>query len=495
MAKSVTAFSTKMKNPQQLSDSNPLSFGTKASYGFGSVAYGINHSGFDYFLLLFYSQVIGLDARLVGLAIIVALVLDAISDPVIGYWSDNLRSRWGRRHPFMLAAALPLSLSYFLLWSPPEGWSQGGIFAYLLVLAVIIRTAMTFYETPSAALAPELSADYVERSSLISYRSFFGWTGGNAMTVLMFFILFPAMATETIADGRFNPASYELMGIIASIVILISILVSVFGTRSRIPYLRQPPPPRQLSAGLIFREISETLSSRSFLALFFAALLGALATGLAASLTFYFYTYFWEFTSIQIGLITMGVFLAAIIGFTLAPVVTRRMGKKVGAMSVGIVAFLGAPLPILLRLFDVLPENGTPFVFWFVFITGIIDLGLIICFQILYASMMADLVEESELSTGRRSEGIFFSAITFIRKSVQGFGLMLASLVLYLADFPSGAVAGQVSDETLWLLGVYYVPTIVIIWMSMIAVLSRYQLSRAEHEENLRKLALARAES
>lgn len=472
-----------------LSQVKPLSVGVKSAYGFGSVAYGVNNGGFDYFLLLFYSQVIGLDARLVGVAILVALIIDAISDPIVGYWSDNLHSRWGRRHPFMLAAALPVALSYFLLWNPPQGWSQTGVFWYLLALAVVIRTAITFYETPSSALAAELTDDYVERSSLISYRSYFGWTGGNAVTVLMFFFLFPLMATETIADGRFNRDSYELMGIIASLLIFTSILVCVFGTRSRIKYLKQPPPPRRITLITVFREIIESLSNRSFLALFIAALLGALATGLAASLTFYFYTYFWQFTSIQTGLILMGVFIAAIIGFMLAPIITRRIGKKMGAMVIGIIAFIGAPMPIMLRLLDVLPENGTPFVFWFVFTAGVIDLGLIICFQILYTSMMADLVEQSELKTGRRAEGVFFSSITFIRKSVQGFGLMLASLVLHLAQFPAGAAVEQVTDEVVWRLGAYYVPTILIIWMLMMAVISRYQLNRADHEENLRRLA------
>ncbi|MEJ2172618.1 MAG: MFS transporter [Woeseiaceae bacterium] len=483
---------TTLQRAGKPSQARSLPIRIKAAYGFGSVAYGVNNGGFDYFLLLFYSQVIGLDARLVGIAIIAALVIDALSDPVVGYWSDNLRSRWGRRHPFMLAAALPVTLSYFLLWNPPAAWSQAGIFWYLLLLAVIIRTSMTFYETPSAALVPELTEDYVERSSLISYRSYFGWTGGNAVTVLMFFFLFPAMATETIADGRFNRGSYELMGIIASALIFTSILVCVIGTRSRIKYLKQPPPPRRITVAMVFREIFETLANRSFLALFIAALLGALATGLAASLAFYFYTYFWEFTSVQTGLITMGVFIAAIIGFILAPIVTRRVGKKRGAMVIGIIAFAGAPLPIMLRLADVLPENGTPFVFWFVFTAGVIDLGLIICFQILYTSMMADLVEQSELKTGRRSEGVFFSSVTFIRKSVQGFGLLLASFVLHLAQFPAGAAVGQVSDEAVWRLGAYYVPAILTIWMLMMAVISAYQLDRAGHEENLRKLAAGR---
>jgi Na+/melibiose symporter-like transporter len=472
-----------------MADTKPLSIGTKAAYGFGSVAFGVKNGGFDYFLLLFYSQVIGLDPRLVGIAITVALVADALSDPIVGYWSDNLRSRWGRRHPFMYASALPVALSYFLLWNPPAGWSQTGLFWYLLLLAILVRTFITFYETPSAALVPELTEDYVERSSLVGYRSYFGWTGGNAVTVLMFFFMFPVMATETIADGRFNRGSYELMGVIASVLIFTSIMVSALGTHSRIRHLKQPPPARRITTLTVFREIFETMANRSFMALFVAALLGSLATGLAAALSFYFYTYFWEFTSIETGLITMGVFIAAVIGFVLAPSVTRRVGKRRGAMVIGLIAFVGAPLPIVLRLVDVLPENGTPFVFWFVFIAGAIDLGLIICFQILYTSMMADLVEHSELATGRRSEGVIFAAITFIRKAVQGFGLMFASFVLHWAKFPAGAGVGQVSDDAVWRLGAYYVPTILAIWLLMMAVISLYRLDRAAHEKNLRELA------
>lgn len=127
---------------------------------------------------------------MVGLALTIALVVDAISDPVVGYWSDNFRSKWGRRHPFMYASAIPVAVCFYLLWVPPRGWDHDALFWYLLVLAVLIRTAITFFETPSAALGPELTRDYDDRSTLQSWRSFFGWTGGNAMTVTMFLFIF-----------------------------------------------------------------------------------------------------------------------------------------------------------------------------------------------------------------------------------------------------------------------------------------------------------------
>ena len=93
---------------------------TKLYYGFGAVAYGAKSNGFNYLLLFFYSQVIGLRADLVSLGILIALIFDAVSDPIVGYLSDNTRSRLGRRHPFMYAAGVPVAIAYFFLWSPPE---------------------------------------------------------------------------------------------------------------------------------------------------------------------------------------------------------------------------------------------------------------------------------------------------------------------------------------------------------------------------------------
>ena len=95
---------------------NRLTISTKLAYGFGAVAYGVKNNGFDYFLLLFYSQVMGVDAPLVGLALLIALLFDAFSDPVVGYLSDNTHSRWGRRHPWMYASAIPVAICYYLLW-------------------------------------------------------------------------------------------------------------------------------------------------------------------------------------------------------------------------------------------------------------------------------------------------------------------------------------------------------------------------------------------
>lgn len=465
---------------------DPPSIFTKVAYGFGSVAFGVKNNGFDYFFLIFYSQVMGVDAPLVGAALLIALMVDAVSDPLVGYLSDNTHSRWGRRHPFMYFAALPVALSYFFVWNPPESLVGNELFPYITVLAILVRTLITLYEVPSSALVAELSDNYDERTSMLSYRYFFGWTGGTLMaTFALTTLLVP---TETIENGMFNIEGFGQFGLAAAIVIFTAIMLSATGTHSRIPYLRSPPPKQKITVGRIFRELFETLANRSFFALFLAALFGAVATGIAAGLAYYLNTFFWGFSTDQIGVISISVVISAVLAFAIAPVISRKYGKKKGAIGVGVIAFSTAPLAVFLRLIDVLPANGDPMLFPIVLTMTVLDVALIISFQIMMSSMIADVVEESEIRTKRRSEGVFFAAVTFTRKFVQGFGVVSATAILTVAQFPPGARPEDVSADSLFRLGALYVPAVFTVWMIMIGCLALYRIDRNKHEENLREL-------
>ena len=112
-------------------DGAKLTLGDKLLYGVGATASGVKARGLSAFLMLFYNQVMGLPAAWVGGAIMVALIFDAVVDPLVGQFSDHLRSPWGRRHPFMYASAVPLALALFLLWSPPGSWSKEALIAYM----------------------------------------------------------------------------------------------------------------------------------------------------------------------------------------------------------------------------------------------------------------------------------------------------------------------------------------------------------------------------
>lgn len=456
---------------------------TKLYYGFGAVANGAKSNGFNYLLLFYYSQVIGLRADLVSLGILIALVFDAISDPLVGYISDNTHSKLGRRHPYMYAAGVPVALAYYFLWSPPA-WDETGLFLYFVCMAVLIRTLITFYEIPATALVAELTDDYDQRTEMMSFRYFFGWWGGLTMAVMNYLVFLPEEK-----GGLEYVQGWSNYGLTASIVIFISIYVSAIGTHKHIPHLRKPPSSAPFSFTKTKKEIKETLSNRSFFALFVSALLQAVAAGVSTSLSIYFSRHFWELTTTQIGYMNLPYFFSAFIALLLAPRVSRWLGKKKGGMTVLGLAFAMAPMPYILRVLGLFPENGTDTLFWTLVVFNTVEVTLIIMSSSLIAAMIADVVEDSEVKTGRRSEGIFFAANSFAQKAVNGLGVVVAGQILAIIQFPTKAKPGQVPEETLFDLAYIYVPTLLFFYFFALAVLSVYKINREDHSENLRKLA------
>lgn len=463
-----------------------VTLSTKLYYGVGSVAYGVKDNGFSYMLLLYYNQVLGLPASWVGAGLMLALIVDAFSDPMVGYLSDNLHSKWGRRHPFMYAAALPTSLAFFFLWNPPAGLSPEQLFAYFICVAIAVRTCLTFYEIPSTSLVAELTDDYDVRTSMLSFRYFFGWWGGLTMAVLAYFFLLPQES-----GGVLYTPGYQTYGAIGSVIIFIAILATALGTHRHIPNLKAPPPKRPFEMRRTVDELKETLANRSFLVLFISALFTAMAAGVSTSLNIYFNSFFWELTTDQMGVLNLPYFLSAVVALFFAPQLSMRIGKKYAALIIAGIAFLAAPLPIALRLLDLFPANGTDALFYTLFAFGAVEVTLIITASILISAMVADVVEESELATGRRSEGVFFAARSFAQKAVHGIGTFTATLLLTWIDFPSDAKPGEVEPGVLQDLGLVYVPVLMLLYIAAFGFLTGYRISRESHEGHLERLSSA----
>ncbi|WP_442956732.1 MFS transporter, partial [Phenylobacterium sp. Root77] len=214
-----------------------LSVRSKVFYGFGSVAFGVATLGLSSAVLQPYlNRVIGLPALWVGTAIMATLILDAFIDPAIGQWSDKLRTRWGRRHPLMYAAAPLVAVACIAFWNSPADWPPETVGLYLIGMLVLLRLCVSLYEVPSQALAPELSSDYHQRTSLFSYRFFFGVIGGFGMNVVLYQVF---LSPEN--GGILNRDGYAQYGVLAALVMAASILVSAIGTHRHIPHLAAPP--------------------------------------------------------------------------------------------------------------------------------------------------------------------------------------------------------------------------------------------------------------
>src|SRR5258706_1815957 len=401
---------------------------TNLFYGFGSVAYGVKDHGFNILLLFYYNQVVGLPAFVVSLAIFIVLFFDAFIDPVVGQISDSFRSRLGRRHPFMYAAAFPVAISYFFLFNPPR-LGQTGLCFYLISVAIVVRIFISLYEIPSSALVPEMTEDYDQRTSFLSYRYLFGVAGGVAMGVVTFRFLLRPDATHPI--GQLNPAGYPLYALAAALVMVTSILISARGTQRFIPLFRLPPKTR-LTLRQTLHDMFASLSHGSFVILLIAAVFGTMAIGLSQSLLLYFNTYFWGLTSNQLAIFSFTGIFSAFLGPLVAGPLSKRIEKRRAVILFYVSFIVLSPSLIGLRLLGLLPPNGSPFILPLLFLERSLSAILGVATLILFASMIADVVEDNAVRTGRRSEGLFFSGMSFIAKILQGAGIVLAGL------FPSG---------------------------------------------------------
>jgi Na+/melibiose symporter-like transporter len=457
---------------------------TKAFYGMGSISFGVKDNGFQTILLPFYNLVLHVPAQLVGLAIFIALVVDAFLDPIVGHMSDNLRTRWGRRHPLMYLSALPVAISYLLLWNPPA-WSPHALFFYLIVVAIVVRTFITFYEIPSSALVPELTDDYDERTSFVGYRVFFGWYGGLTMSALAFLVFMHADATHTV--GQLNPLGYSHYGLTAAIVMFVAILVSAAGTHRFIPYFRKPAA-RPFTLMRYAREMFATLNNKAFLILLAAAIFFNLATGLVFALNFYINTFFWKFTNSQIGVLTLAAFVAVLLAFIISPPLSRRLGKK---LSAGVMFALGLTInstPLVLGLFGILAAKASVGLLALLFATTTVGSALAIGSSIMIISMIADIVEDSEIATGRRSEGLFFAGSSFIQKASSGLGLFASGLVIWVTHFPMDKLPGQIDPHIVLNFAIVYLASTVALYGIGFWIISFFPINRATHNENLRRL-------
>ena len=437
-------------------------------------------NGFSYFLMFYYNQVLGLPGALAGIAIFIAMMIDAACDPLIGFWSDNTRSRLGRRHPFMYGAAVPVAFVYYFIWNPPE-LSQFALFVYLTVLATLVRVFVSAYETPSTAIVAELTEDYDERTRLLSLRYLFGWVGGLTMAFLMWHYLM-------VEFGVTGHRTYETYGLVGSIAMLVAITLSASGLHREIPHLHQPPPRQRFSVGTILRQVGVTLSNRNFLALFMAGLFASVGAGVATNFDTYINTHFWEFTPEQVSWIVLALFASAALAARVSTGVTRRFDKKATAIGIYAISIVWSTGPVVLRLLEWFPANHSPYLFPIMVCHTIIAVTLIIMFGIVQSSMLADIVEESEISTGRREEGLFFAARTFAAKATSGVGTLFAGVALDLIHFPRGAAPGTAPADTVFNLGLIYGPLLMVFYLLALGSMCFYRITRSGHRDHLRVL-------
>jgi GPH family glycoside/pentoside/hexuronide:cation symporter len=453
-----------------------LSFWVKVAYGTGDWSEASYGTLRQIFYAIFLTDVVGLDARLASFAALVGIIWDAVNDPLVGILTDRMRSRWGRRRPFLLFFALPFGASFLLLWWAPPWHNQIALAATVTLAFMISDTFETLCYVPFSSLLPELTPDYDERTTLTSFRIFF-----NLLASLVTAVAAPAIIDATLVAGFTQQQGYLIVaGIFGGLAVVPFLLIFAM-VRER--YGAADRPQETVTFGKTLRTAWANVPFR------FATLIYMLnwITFDLVALVLPFYLLYWiaqgkmqtsvPFLGISLPL-ESAVFALLLVTATIAlPFwlwLSHRLGKHI-AYIIGMVFWAGVQIGIFL-----VRPGEIQLVLWMAFLAGL----SVSAAHILPDAMFPDVIEWDELRTGRRQEGIYYGVKNFVRKLTGALAIFLALQVLGWFGYqtpPLGATTFIQSPITLTAIRVLIGPLGAVLLFSAVITTWFYPLTRERH--------------
>jgi GPH family glycoside/pentoside/hexuronide:cation symporter len=393
---------------------------TKLSYGVGDLGLALTGAMLGLLFAKFLTDTVGLPPSLVAVAIFIGRAWDLVNDPIQGYISDHIHTRWGRRRPFLLFGAIPFGLTFLGLWWIPPIASQVWLTVYYSAMYFLFDTFATILFIPYVALTPEITADYDDRTSLTSFRMGFSIFGSLLGIVVPLLVL---------GGAAIPPEKSTSVFIIASALAVAStipFLIVFAGTRENVAHVQQEQPK--------LREIlSEMRGNRPYIIAVVIYLATILGFEVLIGSTLFFMQYKLQMPGIA-AYTTLTMFLSALAAIPLWNWVSKKLDKAKG-YAVAI-----ASLTIILLIFAFF-DNHVPIYLIFIFST-LAGIGLSAGHNIPWA-ILPDTIEYGEYLSGKRHEGIYYSFMALARKIASIFTLPALLLLLnwsgYVPNLPQQA--------------------------------------------------------
>lgn len=478
-----SAFNEKAAN---LARSKPLGFAFKAAYGAGAIANGLVSAGVGFFLLFYLTAVCGMSGALAGLAQLIALLIDAVADPAIGLASDRIRSRFGRRLPFMALSLLPFASSFALIFSLPSSLTGIAQFAYVTACLVFLRLSLSAFVLPFTAVGAEVTDDHRERASVVAYRLTFENVGILCVVVLGLGV-FMSGPTGLLQRSHYGPFGWS-----GAALVLITGVIAMGAVKAALPRLHDPGSLQPLSLASFAREFIDLMRNRSFLLLFGTVAIYFLAYCTAGALALHACRYFWRLDTLATQLVLLSGTLGPVLGAPLSAFALRHMEKR--TLSIGAFAAIALFMfwPALFQLYG--PIRLAPSAAGvLLMVNGVLVGTAIMVGGIGFQSMLADTADEHEYLFGVRREGLFFSGLTFAYKAAAGLGGLFAGVALDLIHFPTDSTAlasiSQIPPGILEKLALISGPFPALFVAAAPLFLLGYHLTRRKHAEIILELA------
>jgi glycoside/pentoside/hexuronide:cation symporter, GPH family len=448
----------KTESPSHLPLSKKLLFST------GDLSTSIPLAILMFFQLYFLTDVAGLPPAYAAWAVGISRLWDAVNDPLFGLWSDGIRTRWGRRRVLLLFGAVPLGVSFMLMWVIPS-FELLGLTIYYTLAYIIFDTVFTIVHVGYNALTPEMTSDYDERSSLNGYRMVFSIAGSLGA------IIFATVLSWSVTDTQ---QLYLMLGVGLGIVAMIPPFIVFSITRER--------PASELPKPLPFgTALKQSLTNKPFIMVMALYLLSWTTASIVAAVLIYFANYYLGVPD-QANYFVLAAQGSAILFIPVVVLLSKRLDKRrafmIGAASWAI---------FLLAISFILPDQLT----LAYLLAALSGFGIATAYVVPW-SMVPDVVEYDELRTGQRREGSYYAFASFFQKLATGVALWGIGLALaytgYITPQPDMPPPIQ-PQEAVNAIRLFIGPLSAVLLSLAILFAWKYPITRESHKATLQELA------
>ncbi len=455
----------------------------KTAYGIGNISYSLPYQIMASFFIFYATAILKLPASWAATAMAVSAVWDAVTDPLMGFISDNSYTKnWGRRHPFLLFGALVIAFATYFLWSIDPAAGEISKFVQVVLWLLVLRTALTVFVAPYNALGAELSNDYDERSSVQGYRATFyiiGMIIALVGTMVVFF-----HATPQYDRGQLNPAAYPKMAWVYSIFVLLTMIAAFWGTRKFIPGLPQRSAvmeSEKISVRRIYTDFLNALKNHDFLMVALLIFIIEVGFQLGIAIGVHVNTYAYHLSGPQMGILGLVILGFSILSQPFWIWFTKKYDKKwavIVGMVIGLTGFVGAPWTHI--WWPLFPLNTDTIILSLGAFNVLAGIGNGAFMSIPY-SMVADTVDAEEVYSGKRDEGLYFGIYTFAYKLGTSISVLLSGFVLTWSGF-NPQLSEQIPSTVFYMA---LIPTWFLVALAPFALWTvlRYRLSRGRYQE------------
>lgn len=447
---------------------NSVPLTARIGFGVGDLSFNLVWQGTSLFLLYFYTDVLGIAPAVAGTLYLVAMIWDAISDPVIATLADRTHTRMGKYRPWLLYGALPFALSYPLAFSAPPAMLPIGIVAWALITHVILRTTYTVVSMPFNSLQARLTDDAQERTVLAGFRVVGAATGGLAVAFLT------PMLVSSFSDAREMDA-YFVAACIVGVVAFVTLLYCFFA-------MREPADAPSAATPDLWSDVKSVgptfLRNPPLIRMFAVIVIGSICLGMFSGCMLYYFKYHLQ----QPDLAVLGLGILAIMLIAAIPLWVWLSGKasKRASMATGLCIGL-----IGYVIFFINPNDDLYIALTAIGLTGIGTSAL----GVMFWAMLPDTIEYGEAATGVRAEAKTFGFATFAQKAAVGINAAVLGILLSYAGFEPNA---EQSEATLWSMKAIMALVPAIGAALILLILRGYKLDHQQHAELVAKIAKAK---